>query len=88
MPRELGVRFGGGAASGAGAFALDRGLPALVVEPSGRSDRLAPRHVPRCDIDATGDITAIHTVHTELASRKRTAVTVLAPWAYSRAPAG
>ena len=54
------------------------GLPALVVEMERApgSDKLAPRYVLRCDVDARGRITAIHVV---IASSKLTAVRALAP---------
>ncbi|XYH96656.1 sigma-70 family RNA polymerase sigma factor [Sorangium sp. So ce1128] len=57
---------------------LLNGLPAMVVEMERApgSDRLAPRYVLRCDVDARGRITAIHIV---LASRKLTSVRALAP---------
>ncbi|WP_437831037.1 sigma-70 family RNA polymerase sigma factor [Sorangium sp. So ce1153] len=61
-------------------FRILNGLPALVVEPERAPgmgmDKLAPRYVLRCDIDAQGRITAMHTV---LASIKLTAVRALAP---------
>ncbi|MEO8602944.1 MAG: sigma-70 family RNA polymerase sigma factor [bacterium] len=47
------------------------GLPALVLDFGRVGPRFAPRGVLRCDIDADGRITAIHSV---LASRKLTAV--------------
>ncbi|AUX26516.1 RNA polymerase sigma factor [Sorangium cellulosum] len=69
------LRFGyGGEARHA--IRLLNGLPALVVERLGGSGKIAPRYVTRCDIDADGRITVIHTV---LASRKLTAVRPLAP---------
>lgn len=55
---------------------LINGLPALVIERAAGADRLAPRYVLRCDVDARGRITEIHTV---LASRKLTAVRPLTP---------
>ncbi len=55
---------------------LINGLPALVLERRAGVDRLAPRYVLRCDVDARGRITAIHGV---LASRKLTAVKALTP---------
>ncbi len=47
------------------------GLPGVVIDFHRTGPRYAPRAVVRCDIDAAGRITAIHTV---LASRKLTAV--------------
>jgi RNA polymerase sigma-70 factor (ECF subfamily) len=52
------------------------GLPALVAERDGVSAKDAARFVLRCDIDAAGQITAIHTI---LATRKLTAVKPLSP---------
>lgn len=55
---------------------LLNGLPALIVERAPGLPSAAPRYVVRCDIDARGRITAIHTV---LASEKLAAVRPLAP---------
>jgi RNA polymerase sigma-70 factor (ECF subfamily) len=56
-----------------GAFAVRtlNGLPALLIEWGPSPPRVAPRGVLRCDVDADGRITALHTV---LASRKLTGV--------------
>jgi RNA polymerase sigma-70 factor (ECF subfamily) len=56
-------------ASGGQGFALHmlNGLPAIVVDNRNAHDRLAPRTVIRCDLDAAGLIRDVHTV---LASRK------------------
>lgn len=55
---------------------LINGLPAVVIERRSTVEKLAPRFVMRCEIDASGLITAIHSV---LASHKLTAVKALAP---------
>ena len=47
------------------------GLPALVAERDAVSAKDAPLFVLRCDIDESGQITAIHTI---LATKKLTAV--------------
>ncbi|WP_437905070.1 sigma-70 family RNA polymerase sigma factor [Sorangium sp. So ce327] len=54
---------------------LINGLPAVVIERTTTVEKLAPRFVMRCEIDAGGLITAIHSV---LASHKLTAVKALA----------
>ncbi|WP_437997688.1 sigma-70 family RNA polymerase sigma factor [Sorangium sp. So ce185] len=55
---------------------LLNGLVGLVVERGAPVDKVAPRYVIRCDVDARGRIAAIHLV---LASQKLTAVRAIAP---------
>jgi RNA polymerase sigma-70 factor (ECF subfamily) len=51
------------------------GLPALVVEVAPERERVASRYVLRCEIDAAGLVTGVHTV---LATRKLTRVRPIA----------